>query len=113
MSDTDPASVANRYFEAIRAHDVEGIKAVFAEDAELVNAAGTVTGRDAIADFYATTAFTLDDLSPSPGPFVVAGDRLAVEITLQMAGSTHRVADFFEIRDGLVQRLVIYMMPGG
>ena len=111
MSDHDPAAVATRYFAAIRGKDVGGIKAVFADDAELMHAAGTVAGRDAIAEFYATTAFKIDDLSPSPGPFVVDGERLAVEITLQMAGNTHRVADFFEIRDGLVQRLAIYMMP--
>jgi ketosteroid isomerase-like protein len=111
MSDADPGAVATRYFAAIRGHDVDGIKAVFADDAELVSAGGTVTGRDAIADFYARTAFQLDDLSPNPGPFVVDGDRLAVEIDLTMSGKQHRVADFFEIRDGLVHRLVIYMMP--
>jgi ketosteroid isomerase-like protein len=112
MSAVDPAAVATRYFDAIRSHDVDGIKAVFAEDAELVSAGGTVTGRDAIADFYASTAFKVDDLSPNPGAFVVDGDRLAVEIDLTMGGAQHRVADFFEIRDGQVQRLVIYMMPG-
>jgi len=112
MSDTDPASVASRYFAAIRARDPEAIKTCFAEDADLVNAAGTVKGRDAIAEFYASTAFTFDDLAPSPGPFLIDGDRLAVEIDLRMAGAAHRVADFFEIRDGLVQRLAIYMLPG-
>jgi ketosteroid isomerase-like protein len=113
MSATDPASVASRYFDAIRTRDVDGIKACFAEDADLVNAAGTVRGRDAIADFYANTAFTLDDLAPHPGPFVIDGDQLAVEIDLHMGGTSHRVADFFEIRDGLVQRLAIYMLPAG
>lgn len=112
MTDTDPATVANRYFAAIRGHDVDGIRAVFAEHAELVNAAGTVTGRDAIAGFYAKSAFTIDDLSPNPGPFMVDGERLAVEIDLVMGGKSNRVADFFEIRDGLIQRLVIYMIPG-
>lgn len=112
MSQHDPAAVAGRYFAAIRARDVDAVKACFAEDAELVNAAGTVTGRDAIGDFYASTAFTFDDLAPSPGPFVVDGDRLAVEIELRMAGRSNRVADFFEIRDGLIDRLAIYMLPG-
>ena len=113
MSGSDPASVANRYFDAIRAHDAEAIKTLFAEDADLVSAGGTVHGRAAIAEFYANTAFTIDDLAPSPGPFVIFGDRLAVEIDLHMGGTRHRVADFFEIHDGLVQRLVIYMMPNG
>jgi ketosteroid isomerase-like protein len=111
MSAADPASVAASYFAAIRARDVEAIKACFAEDAELVNAAGTVTGRDAIADFYASSAFTFEDLAPHPGPFLVDGDRVAVEIDLTMAGRSNRVADFFEIRDGSIRRLAIYMLP--
>jgi ketosteroid isomerase-like protein len=113
MSGPDPASVATRYFDAIRSRDVDGIRAVFADDAVLVSAAGTVQGRDAIAEFYTGSAFQIDDLSPTPGEYVVDGERLAVEIDLFMGGRSHRVADFFEIRDGLVRRLVIYMMPTG
>jgi hypothetical protein len=111
MTAHDPASVADRYFEAIRAHDAGAIETVFAENAQLVNAGGTVHGRDAIVDFYRSTAFTVEDLEPNPGPYVIQGDRLAVEINLRMGGKDHRVADFFEIREGLVQRLSIYMLP--
>jgi hypothetical protein len=108
---TDPAGVADRYFAAIRAHDVDGVRACFAADAVLVSAMGTLEGRDAIASFYAEAAFHVDDLDPHPGPYVVDGNRLAVEIDLTMAGRSNRVADFFEVTDGLITRLVIYMIP--
>lgn len=111
MNANDPASVATRYFAAIRARDVEAIRSCFADDSELINAAGTVVGRDAIAEFYAKTAFAFGDLEPHPGPYILDGDRLAVEIDLRMAGRSNRVADVFEIRDGLIHRLAIYMMP--
>jgi hypothetical protein len=108
---TDPASVVDRYFGAIRSRDVEGIRACFAPGAVLVNAMGTIEGRDAIAAFYADTAFRFDDLEPHPGPYVVDRHRLAVEIDLTMAGRSNLVADMFDITDGLITRLAIYMIP--
>lgn len=70
---------------------------------------GTYVGPDGIADFYAGQAFTVPDLQPQTGPFVIDGNRVAVEIVLQMHGQKSRIADFFEIRDGLIQRLTIYL----
>jgi ketosteroid isomerase-like protein len=111
MSSADPASVATRYFEAIRARDADAVRMCFAEDAELLSAAGTLRGRDAIAEFYAGTAFAFGELDPRPGPYVIDGDRLAVEIDLRIAGRSNRVADFFDTRDGLIRHLAIYMLP--
>ena len=109
MSPTSPKAIAEAYFAAIRAHDVEGIKKVFAPAGELVTPTGTYIGPDRIAEFYAGQAFTAPDLQPQVGPFVIDGERLAVEIVLQMYGQKSRVADVFEIRDGLIQRLAVYL----
>ena len=105
----DPEETAEAYFAAIRAHDVEGIKHVFAPKGELVTPTGTYVGPDSIAEFYAGQAFAAPDLQPQVGPFIVAGGRVAVEIILQMYGQKSRVADVFEISDGLIQRLSVYL----
>jgi ketosteroid isomerase-like protein len=108
---SDPAAVADAYFAAITAHDADAVAACFAEDAELVTAAGTFRGPQAIGDFYRQNAFQFEDLRPTPGPYLVDGDRLAVEIELRMGGRTSPVADFFTIAGDRIARLVIYLVP--
>lgn len=108
---TDPAGVADAYFRAIAAHDADAVQACFADDAELVTAAGTYQGPAAIGAFYRDNAFQFDDLHPTPGPFVVAGDRVAVEIDLLMGGRHTPVADFFTVKGDAIRRLVIYLGP--
>jgi ketosteroid isomerase-like protein len=108
---SDVASVAERYFTAIRERDGQALRALFAPDAELVSAAGTFRGPDEIARFYEETAFPVAS-DPRPGPFVVDGDRLATEIELQLGDSRTKVADFFTIADGSIRRLVVYLLPG-
>ena len=109
MTPGSPKAVAEAYFAAIRARDVEGIKTVFAPAGELVTPTGSYVGPDRIAEFYTAQAFTAPDLQPQVGAFVIDGERLAVEIVLQMYGQKSRVADVFEIRDGLIQRLAVYL----
>ena len=108
---SDPAAVARAYFAAITAHDADAIQACFTDDAELVTAAGTYDGPQAIGDFYRQNAFQFEDLRPTPGPFLIDGDRLAVEIQLRMGGRDSPVADFFTIEGDKIRRLVIYLAP--
>ena len=56
-------------------------------------------------------AFSIDDLWPEPGPLIVDGDRVAVEIQLRMGGSTTLVADVFTLDDGRIRRVAIYNGP--
>jgi ketosteroid isomerase-like protein len=103
-----PAELATAYFEAIRGRDVEGIRRMFAPDAELTTAFGVTQGADAIAGFYRDYAFGFDDLWPELEPLIVDGNRVAVEITLTAAGQTTKVADVFEIEGEHIRRLTIY-----
>jgi ketosteroid isomerase-like protein len=95
------------YFDAIRARDADALARLFSSDADLVTAAGTFHGRDAIASFYRDLAFTVDDLWPETGPFSVEDDHVAVAIRLRMNGDVSLVNDFFTLGDGLITRLVI------
>ena len=108
---SDPAAVARAYFAAITAHDADAVAACFADDAVLVTTAGTFEGPAAIASFYRDNAFRFEDLRPTPGPFVIDGDHLAVEIDLFMGGRHIPVADFFTVDGASIARLVIYMGP--
>lgn len=96
------------YFDAIRRRDADAFRTLFTADAELVTAAGTFIGIEAIVSFYRDLAFTIEDLWPDPGPLIVDGDRIAVEIQLRMAGETASVADVFTMSDGRIERVAIY-----
>ena len=103
--------VVTAYFEAIRAKDADALGALFTDDAELVTLAGVFTGPDAIAGFYRDLAFLTEDLWPEPGPHLVDGDRVAVEIRLRMNGKVSLVGDFFTLRGGRIARLLICNGP--
>jgi hypothetical protein len=47
-------------------------------------------------------------LWPEPGPLLISGDRVAVELRARSGGKVSLVADFFTPRDGKIARLAIY-----
>ena len=105
---TAPADVAQAYFAGVTAHDADAIAACFAEDALLVTNTGTFHGREAIRGFYRDSLLQSEDVRPSPGPFIVDGNRLAVEIDLLRGGRHIAVGDFFTIDGDTISRLVIF-----
>ena len=105
---TEPADVARAYFGAVTAHDPDAVTACFAGDAELITPAGRFEGAGAIGSFYRDNLFQAPDVRPSPGPFIIDGNRLAVEIDLLTGGRHIAVGDFFTIEDGKIRRLVIF-----
>jgi ketosteroid isomerase-like protein len=104
-------AVIDAYFAAIRAKDADALGALFTDNADLVTLAGTYTGPEAIAAFYRDLAFRVEDLWPEPGPLIVDGERVAVEIRLRMNGSVSFVGDFFTLRNGRIERLCICNGP--
>jgi hypothetical protein len=105
---TAPADVAHAYFAAVTAHDADAIAACFAEDAELVTNTGSFQGREAIRGFYRDSLLQADEVRPSPGPLIVDGNRVAVEIDLLRGGRHIAVGDFFTIDGDKISRLVIF-----
>ena|ERR1700694_5243038 len=106
---SDPRAVAKAYFNAVASRDVEGIKALFSPHAELVTVTGTMTGPEDIANFYRDLVFSAQTLEPHSGPFLIDGNRLAVEIELNLDGNVTLVADLFTITGGQIDRLAIFM----
>jgi ketosteroid isomerase-like protein len=104
-------AVIDAYFAAIREKDADALGALFTANADLVTVAGTFTGPTAIAGFYRDIAFQVEDLWPEPGPLIIDGERVAVEIELRMNGKVSLVGDFFTLRNGRIERLLICTGP--
>ena len=69
-------------------------------------------GGDAIGELYEKIIFGAEHLpSPKPGPLLVSGDTVAVEIVAHHGPKGQMLADFFTVRDGLIQRLAVYRGP--
>ncbi|WP_327098189.1 nuclear transport factor 2 family protein [Nocardia vinacea] len=106
---SDPVAVVRAYFDAVTAGDPKAVGALFAPDAELHNAAGVLRGAAAITKMY-EGGLGPGKMKPSPGPFVIDGERVAVEIDLMADGKPLALGDFFTIRDGKIHYLAIYSL---
>ncbi|XVQ09642.1 nuclear transport factor 2 family protein [Spirillospora sp. CA-255316] len=106
---TEPADVVSAYFAGVTAGDAAAVAALFAEDAVLRNAAGTLTGAEAIRRMY-ENGLAAGAMAPTPRPLIVDGENVAVEIDLVTNGGQVTLGDFFTIRDGKIQRLAIYTL---
>jgi hypothetical protein len=71
----------------MRNKDAAAHRELFTDDAQLVTTFGTFNGVEAIAGFYRDLAFSVDDLWPEPGPLIVSGDRVAVELRARSNGA--------------------------
>src|SRR6476620_8208164 len=99
---TNPTIVVDAYFAGVKAGDASAVAALFAPDAELINATGTLRGAAAIKRMY-ENGLAPGAMKPSPRPPVVNGDHVAVEIDLEANGVRLKLGDFFTIRDGKIQ----------
>ena len=108
-----PSQVVTAYFAGVTAGDAAAVADLFAEDATLHNAAGTMTGSDAIRRMYEQGLATAQ-MTPTPRTMVIDGDTVAVEIDLEVGGAHVKLGDFFTIRSGRIQQLSIYSLtPSG
>ena len=113
-SDSSPTAVARGYFDAVQAASRAQLRALLAEDAELVSInAGFLKGAEAIADYYEDNFFAAGArLRPKTGPLFLHDDIVAVEVQARSEnGKVSWLSDFFTVRDGLIQRLHVYYGP--
>jgi ketosteroid isomerase-like protein len=106
---TTSTEIVAAYFDGVKAGDAEAVADLFASNARLTNAAGTLQGADAIRRMY-RNGLTAGKMTPSPHAPVVHGDHVAVEIDLDANGVSLKLGDFFTIRDGKIQGLTIYSL---
>lgn len=109
-----PEAVARRYFDAVQAASRTQLRALLADDAELVSInAGFMKGAEEIADYYEENFFGSGArLRPKTGPLIVHDDVVAVEVQARSEnGKVSWLSDFFTVRDGLIQQLNVYYGP--
>ncbi|MFI6310104.1 nuclear transport factor 2 family protein [Nocardia fusca] len=97
------------YFACVAAGNPEAVAGLFAEEAVLHNAAGTLLGAAAIKRMY-ENGLGPGVMQPRPRRLVVDGTKVAVEIDLLTGGNTVPLADFFTVVDGKITRLAIYSL---
>jgi hypothetical protein len=101
--------VVNAYFACVTAGNADAVTSLFADEAVLQNAAGTLIGADAIRRMY-RKGLRPGAMKPTPRKMVVDGDKVAVEIDLVTNGGSVALADFFTVVEGKIQRLAIYSL---
>jgi uncharacterized protein (TIGR02246 family) len=105
-----PIELAERYFASVRARDIEGFSALFAEDAVFVRPDGIrLSGLAAIREMEAGV-FAAGPPTPAPEVMVAGANAVAVEINVRLAdGGVRRMANFFHLNaEGKIQRLSVY-----
>jgi len=103
------AAVVDAYFGCVAAGYPDAVASLFAEEAVLQNAAGTLIGSAAIKRMY-QNGLKPGAMRPNPRKMVVDGNKVAVEIDLVANGQSMTLADFFTIVEGKIQRLAIYSL---
>jgi uncharacterized protein (TIGR02246 family) len=110
----NPKDVADRYFAAIRARNIDDLISLYADDATFVLPNGKES--KGVAAIRQTHQSVFDAGAPMPMPLVmIVGDAaIAVEIEAQMPdGTSRRTANFYQLNSlGRIQRLSVYMRSG-
>jgi SnoaL-like domain len=100
----------NRYFTAMRRADLDGVLALFADDAVAILPDGNVRdGKVALEEMFAGI-FGRSRPNPAPGPITGAGNYWAVEVETALPdGLKRNTANFFQLNeDGLIERMHSY-----
>ncbi len=105
----DPAAVVQSYFSCMRNRD-PGVAELFHLDARLIGLGTIVSGRPAIAEFYAGA---IRNAAPTPealGPLLVEGNRVAAEVAIHLNdGSVMHVVDLFVVDGSLIRSLTYFV----
>jgi hypothetical protein len=108
------ADVTERYFASVRARDLEGLIALYAEDACFTLPNGReFNGIDAIREMH-RSVFAGGGPIPSPLTSIAGASSIAVEIEARLPdGTVRRTANFYYLNTaGRIQRLSVYMRVG-
>ena len=110
-------TAARTYFERVTKGDVEGILALFADDAQLINpmtGEEGIRGKAALRAFYQNLVNSLVDYHAGPTDIIIAGDKLVAPLHLE--GKTKdgnplvmNNLNFWTFENGKFKVLRIYM----
>jgi ketosteroid isomerase-like protein len=110
----NPKDVADRYFAAIRARNIDELMGLYAEDATFILPNGTEARGIAAIRKTHESVFAASSPVPMPQAFVVSDSSVAVEIEARLPdGSSRRTANIYHLdSQGRIQRLSVYTRSG-
>ena len=110
----DPKAIAERYFAAITARNINDLIGLYADDATLVLPNGKESKGVAAIEQTHQGVFNAAAPTPFPQAMIVGDAAIAVEVEARMPdGTSRRTANFFHLNSqGRIQRLNIYMRSG-
>ena len=100
------AGVMSDYFAAVSAQDRSMLEALMAPHIVLQSGPVRLEGRDNVLEYYGAT-FAYPDFRPAPGPPVIEGNRVTVDIDVHLGGHDAVVRDVFELEAGRITSLHI------
>src|SRR5690348_16622694 len=103
--------IADQYFACVRARDIDGLLALYDEDAVFVSPVGReLKGKEAIREMQ-LGVFAASAPMPTPLAKVTAENLVAVEIAARLPdGQVINTANFYHLSDeGRIKRLSVYM----
>jgi uncharacterized protein len=92
-------AVMGDYFSAVTAQDIEHLATLFSADAVLDSGPTRLAGRDEVISYYRENTFTFEDFRPVPGPLLIEGNQVTVDIDVHMGGADRTVHDVFTFDD--------------
>ena len=106
-----PAELAQRYFACVRAADIDGFVALFAEDAVMVMPNGRECVGAAQIRENQTAVFAHGAPQPTPLAIIASEHAVAAEVRADLPDGTARyTANIYHLGpDGRIQRLSVYM----
>ncbi|GGN61277.1 hypothetical protein GCM10011349_43740 [Novosphingobium indicum] len=110
----NPTDLADRYFACIREKNIDGLAALYEDDATFILPDGRAfEGKSAIREMH-LDVFAAGSPVPSPINKVVGQNSIAVEIEARLPDGTIRnTANFYELSSaGRIRRLSVYMRGG-
>jgi hypothetical protein len=91
-------TTADAYVDAVNAVDLDGLIALFAEDAVLDHAFGTFEGTDAIRAFYAENVLAFAP-QVEPGDWLEQGRTVTFHLDAHVDGATSKTVDHLTVDD--------------
>lgn len=109
-----PTQIADRYFACTRLKDIEGLAALYEEDAVFVLPNGREFKGIAAIRAMHLDVFAAGSPMPSPEARVEGENAIAVEIEARLPdGTVRNTANFYRLSDaGRIERVAVYMRVG-
>ncbi len=92
---TGPAALIGDYFTAVTAQDPALLRGLFSPDATFDVDGDVRHGHEEILSYYTENTFVFEDFRPDPGPLVVDGTTVTVDIDVHLGGNIRSVRDVF------------------